>query len=86
MPTPNTIKDTLPEAESVLIGLLRDRPAPLRLRDAVAASNRVARQCKDAIRRNHPKFSEDEIKLRFIELNYGQEIADEVRAYLNMKS
>jgi len=85
MPTPNFIRDTLPEAESVLIGLLQDRPAALRLRDAVTASNRVAQQCKDAIRRNHPEISEDEIKLRFIELNYGQEIADEVRAYLNMK-
>jgi hypothetical protein len=85
MPTPNIIQDTLPEAESVLIGLLRVRPAHLRLSDAVTASNRVAQQCKNAIRRNHPKISEDDLKLRFIELNYGQEIADEVRAYLNMK-
>lgn len=85
MPTPNIIQDTLPDAESVLIGLLRDRPASLRLGDAVTASNRVAQQCKNAIRRNQPKISEDEVKLRFIELNYGQEIADEVRAHLNIK-
>ncbi len=55
----------------------------MRVYSAVCASNRVAEQCKNAIRRSQPQISEDEIKLRFIELNYGQEIANEVRAYLS---
>ncbi len=57
----------------------------MRLGDAVSASNRVAEQCKNAIRRIHPQITEDEVKLRFIELNYGQEIAADVRAYLSNK-
>ncbi len=85
MSTPANIRDTSPEAESVLIQLLRERPAPMRLADAVSASNRVAEQCKNAIRRWNPQISENEVKLRFIELNYGQEIADDVRAYLGDK-
>lgn len=57
----------------------------MRLCDAVSASNRVAEQCKNAIRRRHPRISEDEIKLRFIELNYGPEIAASVRSYISSK-
>jgi len=30
-------------------------------------------------------IAEEEIKLRFIALNYGQEIADDVRVYLGNK-
>ena len=82
MPTPSAIHDTSPEAESILIRLLQDKPAAARLGDAVAASNRVARQCKEAIRRSHQDCSEEDIKLRFIALNYGQELANKVRSYL----
>lgn len=83
--TPNTARDSSPEAELVLIQLLRDRPAAMRLNDAVTASNRVAQQCKNAIRRSHPQSSEDEINLRFIEINYGKAIANAVRSYLSKK-
>lgn len=69
----------------MLIQLFRAKPAPRRLAEAFSASNRVAEQCKNAIRQRHPEFSEDEIDLRFIELNYGQKIAGEVRAYLIKK-
>ena len=85
MPIPTTIRDTSPEANALLIRLIRERPNHLRLKDAVAASNRVAEQCKDAIRRSHPKLSEAEVKLRFIAINYGQELADKVRAYVGEK-
>ena len=74
--------DTTPEAEAVLIQLLRDKPPTIRVAEAVFASNRVVEQCKNAIRRMNPGMSEDEVKLRFIELSYGQEIANNVRAYL----
>lgn len=83
MSNPVTIRDTSPEAELTLIRLLRAKPACKRLGDAVSASNRVAQQCKNAIRRRHPEISEEEIKLRFIEINYGSEIANEVRTYLS---
>ena len=83
MPTQKSTHDTTPEAESILIQLLRAKPPSERLADAVLASNRVAEQCKNAIRRMNPEISDDEVKLRFIALNYGSELADRVRDYLS---
>ena len=76
-----SINDTSPEAEAVLIDLIRRTPPHFRSQQAINASSRVAAQCKAAIRRNNPGISEREVGLRFIEINYGQELADEVRAW-----
>jgi len=35
-----------------------------------------------AIRRRHPEFSEEEVRLTFIELTYGKELAENVRHWL----
>lgn len=77
----NNINDTSPEAEAVLIDLIRKTPPAVRCQQAIRASSRVAAQCKAAIVRNNPEISEREVGLRFIEINYGQELADEVRAW-----
>jgi hypothetical protein len=77
-----SINDTTPEAEAVLIDLVRRTPPHVRLQLAINASSRVANQCKEAIRRNNPEISEQEIGLRFIEINYGEELANDVRAWL----
>ena len=82
MSKPAAILDTTPEAEAVLIQLLRDKPPIRRVEEAISASNRVAEQCKNAIRRMNSGISEDEVSLRFIELNYGADLANNVRAYL----
>ena len=72
----------------MLIDLIRNKPSHVRLSEAIDSSNRVAEQCKNAIRRRHPEFSEYEVKLRFIELNYGNEMdygnemANKLRAWL----
>lgn len=78
----NQNNDTRPEAEAVLLQLIRAQQPATRLAKAVSASNRVAQQCKNAILRAAPEISEDEVKLRFIEFNYGEQLADEVRKYL----
>ena len=33
-----------------------------------------------AIRRQHPQLDESEVRLKFIELTYGQALADEIRS------
>ncbi len=33
----------------------------------------------EAIRRRHPDFSDEEVRLRFIELTYGSELAESVK-------
>ena len=37
----------------------------------------------DAIRRRHPDYDQTAVKLRFIELTYGKQLADEVRRWQN---
>ncbi|MEZ6125815.1 MAG: hypothetical protein R3C49_22035 [Planctomycetaceae bacterium] len=44
-----------------------------------AWSRQVKRMSMDAIRRRHPAFSENEVRLKFIELTYGSELAEGVR-------
>ena len=73
--------DTLPEADAVLKQLIMLQKPTERLAQAIAASNRVAQQCKDAILRSNPGMCSQEVRLRFIELNYGQELANAVREF-----
>ncbi len=35
----------------------------------------------DAIRRRHPEFNEEEVRMAFIELTYGKSLADDVRRW-----
>jgi hypothetical protein len=41
---------------------------------------------RNAIRRRHPDWSEDEVRLKFIELTYGAELAREVRQFLKERN
>jgi hypothetical protein len=61
--------------------LIRQLPPSIRLEKSLALSCEVIRLSKAAIRRRHPEFSEDEVGLKFIELNYGTELAESVRAW-----
>ena len=79
MSTQTNTQDTSQAAELVLIDLVRNQSSTERLQLAFSATRRVAEQCKRAIKRENPGLSEDEISLRFIELNYGKKLADEVR-------
>jgi hypothetical protein len=67
--------DTSPEAEQVLIKLLRETPAwrRLQLTDQMSASVRAL--CKAGIRRRHPGASDQEIRRRFADLYLGPELA-----------
>lgn len=79
MTATNPSDDACSEADSVLTQLIRNQDPSTRLAGAIAASNRIARQCKDAIQRANPGISAQELDLRFIELNYGEEIATATR-------
>jgi hypothetical protein len=73
--------DTSADAESVQLKLIGQLPPAERLERALALTCEVIRLSKAAIRRRHPEFSEDEVGLKFIELNYGSELAESVRAW-----
>ena len=76
---PPDVSDTSDEALEVQLECLRQMSPQERLRRACAWTGQVRRMAFDAIRRRHPEYSEDEVRLTFIELTYGKDLADEVR-------
>ena len=73
--------DTSPEALAVQLECMRRMTPQQRIRQTCAMSRQVKRMAFAAIRRRHPGFSEDEVQNLFIELTYGQTLANEVRRW-----
>ncbi len=71
--------DTSSEAYTVQLELLRQMSPMDRLRKTFSLSRRIKQMSMDAIRRRHPDYDDNEIRLRFIELTYGRELADGLR-------
>jgi len=74
--------DTTPEAEHVQIELIRQAPITKRVALMEAWSQFLIEANKQGIRQRHPDSSEEEINLIFVANNYGQALADNLRAYL----
>ena len=79
MAMPSDISDTSDEALAVQLECLRKMTPQERMRRSCAWSGQLRRMAFAAIRRRHPDYSEDDVRLKFIELTYGQTLADEVR-------
>ncbi len=79
------LSDTHPDAERVQIELLRRATPERRAALALALSQHVAQLTRKAIRRANPGASETEIDLKYVALQYGQDLADRVRAYLDAR-
>lgn len=77
---PNTT-DTSPEAYAVQLELLRKMTPRERLRRTLAWSQELRRMAMAAIRRQYPEYDEACVRLKFIELTYGKELADDVRRW-----
>lgn len=73
------LSDTSVEALEVQLACLRQMTPHERLRRACAWSGQVRRMAFDAIRRRHPEYSEDEVRMKFIELTYGKTLANAIR-------
>ncbi len=86
MRRPSDSTDTTDEALEVQLGCLRRMTPQERLRRACAWSGQIRRMGFAAIRRRHPDFSEDEVRLQFIELTYGKPLADEIREWQRKQS
>lgn len=84
-PSPYTT-DTSPEAEAVQLELIRAMPPSERAARALRLTSQMLRRAKDAIRRQHPEFNEQEVGLKFVELHYGETLAREVRVHLENRS
>jgi hypothetical protein len=74
--------DTDPEAERVQLELLRRAGPGRRAGMALALSAQVIGMARRALRRWSPEMTEAEADLRFVELNYGAELAAGLREHL----
>ncbi len=64
------------------ISLLRKAGFTRRAARMLSLSRSVALLAIGAIRRANPEWSESEVRLRFVELHYGKELANRLREYL----
>jgi len=76
------LDDTDPEAERVHLRLLRAASPSRRLQLALSLSRTVMSLSRGGLARSQPGVSPEEIALRFVALNYGPQLADDVRGYL----
>ena len=70
--------DTSPEAEKVLIELLRRAPAWRRLQLADRMSATVRELSMAGVRARHPRASEAEVRRRFADIHLGPELAAKI--------
>lgn len=75
-------RDTHPEAERVQIELLSQATPERRLELGLTFCEEGLAIAHHAILQAHPFLSEEERKLLFVEVTYGKDLANRVRAYL----
>ena len=75
------VSDTDQEVEELQLNLLRAMTPAERLNIALRLSRDIADACKAAIRRAHPEFSEDQLGEKFVELQYGKALSEELQRY-----
>ncbi|MDA0659924.1 MAG: hypothetical protein O3C60_13935 [Planctomycetota bacterium] len=86
MPTFPYATDTSAEAFEVQLECLRRMSPQERIRRTCAMSQRVKQMAFEAIQRRHPELSENEVRIKFIELTYGATLAAEVSVRLKERS
>lgn len=72
-------------ADAVQLDLLRRAGTARRFGLARSLSSSVIELSRAAIRRAQPELDETGVGLRFVELHYGAEMAEKVRAYLERR-
>ena len=79
------LSDTSSEAEAVQIKLLRRATMTQRLALAVSLSETVTDLALRAIRQTMPGATEEEVRLKFGAVHYGEELANRVRCELERR-
>jgi hypothetical protein len=74
--------DTSDEALAIQLAGFRQMSPTERVNKMCKLSASLRRMAMDAIRRRHPEYDQHEIRMKFIELTYGKELSDSVRAQL----
>lgn len=79
------IKDTPPAVEAVQIKLLRDAGQARRSKLMLSLTQSAFSLSRNNLRQKHPELSEFELNIKFVELLYGSQLAESLRAYLTSK-
>ena len=78
-------EDTELHAERKQLGLLRKATLARRVAIAVSLSRTVIGLAREAIRRRSPHLTERELILQFVDIHYGPELAERLRADLERR-
>jgi hypothetical protein len=78
--------DTHPQAENIQIQLLRQATIAKRFAIMCSLSQTAIQLSRRAIQRANPTFSPLEIKLAFVSLHYGEDLANRVKHYLEQRA
>ena len=77
--------DTHPEAERVQIGLIRQATVARRFALTRSLSQTTMQLAWRALRRSRPSADEDELRVAFLALHYGHDLAERFRQYLERR-
>ncbi len=77
--------DTSPHVEKVLIELLRRATVARRFALMRSLSQTTMQLAWRALRRSRPSADEDELKVAFLALHYGHDLAERFRQYLERR-
>ena len=80
------LSDSSADAMAVQLQCIRGMTSQERLRKGCALTNRGRRLAKEAIRRRHPDATEDEGRLHFLAIAYGDAVAGDVRRWLQERA
>jgi hypothetical protein len=85
MTSPAATNDTSPDALDVQIACFHALSPQERLHKMAASSRRGRDLALAAIRRRNPDISAREVRLRYLAIAYGDELAAEVREWLGAR-
>jgi hypothetical protein len=80
------LTDTHPKVKRVQISLLRKAGMERRLQLTFSLSSSAIQLSRAALRQRYPNLSERELRLKFVALCYGEELAGRVRRYLEHRN
>ena len=86
MPITGNISDTSADADEAQLACFRRLTPQQRLQKMVASSRCGRDLALAAIRRSEPEITEQETRLRYLALAYGDDLAADVRQWLGARS
>ena len=78
--------DTSEEALEMQLVCFRKMTPQERIAKMCSWSSQIKRMAFDAIRRRHPEYDDLQVQCKYIELTYGEDLAEEFRSFLDGKT